>query len=253
MLLETYSKYNANLDFEGGFQTTQPVIGIMTTPVFYDTMKTDTFQWQHFSWETNVHFIHYAGSWAVPIRYDLSDEDLEALLDSVNGVFFSGGATPLIDMETGEMSFYYKHAKRVLEYMKRQKDEKGIDFPIFGICMGFEVIHYLANEDHKDTLSNVYIYNDSRKIDFTSDVSKVKEDTTLFENFPQTMIDKLANEDLTYHAHDWVIKTDTYKERKPLQDFYNILGTDTYKGEEFVVAVEGKHYPVSGTMFHPET
>lgn len=31
------------------------------------------------------------------------------------------------------------------------------------------------------------------------------------------------------------------------------MATDTHKGTEFVVAVEGKHYPVSGTMFHPET
>ena len=113
MLLESYSKYNANLDFEGGFQTTQPVIGILSTPIFYDNMKTDTFNYPHFTWETNVHFIHYAGSWAVPIRYDLSDNDLETLLDSINGVFFTGGATPLIDEKTGEMTDFYKFAKKV--------------------------------------------------------------------------------------------------------------------------------------------
>ena len=154
MLFETWSKYNENLDFESGFQETQPVIGILTTPVFDQVMRTDTFDYPHFTWETNVNFIHYAGSWAVPIRYDLNDADLEALLDSVNGVFLTGGATPLIDMETGEMSFWYKNAKKVWNYMKRQKDEKGIDFPLFGICQGFEVIHYLANEDHKKTLTH---------------------------------------------------------------------------------------------------
>ena len=157
MLMESFAKYNANLDITE-FQKSQPVIGIATTPVFYEFMRTDTFNYPHFTWETNLHFIHYAGNWAVPIRYDLSDEDLEKLLDSVNGVFFTGGATPLIDMETGEMSFFYKNAKKIWEYMKRQKDEKGIDFPIFGICQGFEVIHYLANEDHKKTLSNLVIY-----------------------------------------------------------------------------------------------
>ena len=102
MILESFGKYNSLLDFENGFQTTQPVIGIMSTPVFYDVMKTETFEYPHFTWETNVHFIHYAGSWAVPIRYDLPDDELEELLNSVNGVFFTGGATPLIDNETGE-------------------------------------------------------------------------------------------------------------------------------------------------------
>ena len=63
----------------------------------------------------------------------------------------------------------------------------------------------------------------------------------------------MAEEDLLYHAHDWVIKTDTYAERQPMRDFFNILATDEHNGEEFVVAVEGKHYPVTGVMFHPET
>ena len=53
----------------------------------------------------------------------------------------------------------------------------------------------------------------------------------------------------------WTIKTDTYKERKVLDDFFEILAYDKSEktGEEFVVAVEGKHYPVTGLMYHPET
>lgn len=31
------------------------------------------------------------------------------------------------------------------------------------------------------------------------------------------------------------------------------MAVDEENGEEFVVAVEGKHYPVTGVMFHPET
>jgi len=104
MLLETFKKYNRLLDFENGFQTTQPVVAIATTPIFVDQMNTSTFEYPHFTWETNVHFVHYAGSWAVPLSYDLSDEDLEELLDSVNGVFYAGGASSLVDRETGEFS-----------------------------------------------------------------------------------------------------------------------------------------------------
>jgi len=63
----------------------------------------------------------------------------------------------------------------------------------------------------------------------------------------------MGTDHILYHAHDWVIKTDTYAKRKPLADFFNILATDTINGEEFVMAIEGKKYPVSGVMFHPET
>ena len=219
MLLNTFGKYNARIDFEGGFQTNQPVIGIVTTPVFYEVMKTDTFDYPHFTWETNVNFLHYAGSWVVPVRYDLSDADLEKLLGSINGVFFAGGATDLIDMETGEQSFFYKHVKRIWNYMKRQKDEKGIDWPIFGICQGFEVIHYLANEDDKETLSKVVIYNDSRPLEFK--IEDVKHSQyQLFKPFPDELLLRMQSEKLLYHAHDWVIKTDTYKKREPLRNFF---------------------------------
>ena len=51
--------------------------------------------------------------------------------------------------------------------MKRQKDDKGIDFPIFGICQGFELIHFWANDDDKDTISNVTVKGESRPLDFT--------------------------------------------------------------------------------------
>ena len=60
-------------------------------------------------------------------------------------------------------------------------------------------------------------------------------------------------ENLAVHAHNWVVKTDTYKKSKPLRDFFDILATDEHEGEEFVLAVEAKHYPVTAVMFHPET
>ena len=223
--------------------------GIATTPLFFSQMRTDTFDYPHFSWDHNVNFVHYAGNWAVPVRWDLSDEDLYALLDSINGVYFAGGATELIDMETGEMSVFYKTAKRIWEYMKRQKDEKGIDWPIFGICQGFEVIHYLANEDDKHTLSNVTIYRESRRIHPTVDL---KHESSLFAAFPEELIRRMTTENLALHAHDWVITTETYKKREVLSDFFKVLAIDAHQGTEFVLAVEGKKYPVSGTMFHPE-
>lgn len=63
----------------------------------------------------------------------------------------------------------------------------------------------------------------------------------------------MGNEPLLYHAHDYVIATETYNKRSQLSDFFEILATDTYMGKEFVIAVEGKRYPVTGTMLHPET
>ena len=63
----------------------------------------------------------------------------------------------------------------------------------------------------------------------------------------------MGEKDLNLHAHTFVVTTDTYASRPELEDFYNVLGTDTHEGQEFVVAVEAKNYPINGVMFHPET
>lgn len=110
MLVETYAKYNSRLDFDEPFQQSKPVIGILTmdAAMFGAAARAqgpagkNVFDHDHFIWEGSVNTVHYAGSWAVPIRYDLDDEDLDELLASINGVLFTGGAMPLVDHDTGE-------------------------------------------------------------------------------------------------------------------------------------------------------
>ena len=91
--------------------------------------------------------------------------------------------------------------------MKRQKDEKGVNFPIFGICQGFELIHFLANDDDKDTLSDVHIEYESRPVNWT--VANLK-DYSLFRDFPDWILERMGNEKLAVHSHNWVVKTDAY-------------------------------------------
>lgn len=79
------------------------------------------------------------------------------------------------------------------------------------------------------------------------------EDYKLFSHFPEEALKEMETENLAFHAHRWVITTDTYESSSALTDFFHVLATDEEKGQEFVVAVEGKHYPVTGVMFHPET
>ena len=52
----------------------------------------------------------------------MADDDLYDLLDSINGIFFTGGATPLFDAVTGIPLVnepYWITAKKIFEYAKR--------------------------------------------------------------------------------------------------------------------------------------
>lgn len=68
-------------------------------------------------------------------------------------------------------------------------------------------------------------------------VDDLKKDSYVFEHFPDDLLEKMQNENILLHAHDWTIKTDTYAKSEALRDFFKIIATDTFYGEEFVVAV----------------
>ena len=75
----------------------------------------------------------------------------------------------------------------------------------------------------------------------------------MFKDFPNSLLHKMSKERLAYHAHDWTIAEDTYSKSEKLRDFFTILATDTEKETTFLIATEAKNYPISGSMFHPET
>lgn len=179
------AKYNGKLDLDR-LQVDIPVVGILTMPS-YD----EDFPFDHFSWEHNINFIQYAGTYAAVIKYNEADEDLYPLLDSLNGVYFTGGPLDLFDDDTNEPHTYYKTARKIFDYAKKENDAAR-PFPIFAICQGFEIIHLLANKDNfTDTMANVDIYASSRKLNFMD--RNPKETSKLMSGFPADLIEKMSS------------------------------------------------------------
>jgi len=119
--------------------------------------------------------------------------------------------------EDGSHTDYYKTAKRVYQYMIKQKDEHNIEWPILVICQGFEVIHYLTNDDKPDTLSKVEIYRKSLPLEWKIDEPK---STRFFKDFPEQMLEVMATEPVQVHAHTWVVKTNLYELNPAVADFF---------------------------------
>ena len=42
---------------------------------------TELFPYEHYVWEHNPNFVHYAGSYAIPVAYDVPEQELYSLLD----------------------------------------------------------------------------------------------------------------------------------------------------------------------------
>ena len=114
-----------------------PTIGIITQPV--SEAKKETFDYHDYILEVNDNFVSWAGSRTVAIPFDIAEKDLLPILDQINGVLLTGGQLTLID-EEGTQHPYYRTARRVIEYSKARKDERGEDWPVLGICQGLEVM-----------------------------------------------------------------------------------------------------------------
>ncbi len=111
-------------------------------------------------------------------------------------------------------------------------------------------MHWLANNDTYDTLTNVRIYRESRPYNWKVNA---KKESQMFKDFPRSLLHKMGTDKLALHAHDWTVATKTYQNNSLLTDFFNILATDTLNGTEFIMAVEAHKYPIYGVMNHPET
>eukprot|EP00051_Salpingoeca_urceolata_P034096 m.23506 g.23506 ORF g.23506 m.23506 type:complete len:211 (-) comp7205_c0_seq2:746-1378(-) len=86
-------------------------------------------------------WLEQSGLRVVPIRYDTPTAELDDLLDSLNGVLFTGGGLSLLPNTT-----YYHTAmhiyKRAIAY-----NDQGEVFPLHGTCMGFQLLNILTAED----------------------------------------------------------------------------------------------------------
>lgn len=126
------------------------------------------FPYAHYTWEHNINFIHYGGSFAGVVKYNLPDWELYPLLMSLNGIYFTGGPLDLFDKKTGKQHIYYQTARKIIKWAIT-RNSRGHHFPIFAICQGFEIMHLVMNDDRwDDTMEDVVdLYATSRPLIFS--------------------------------------------------------------------------------------
>merc|ERR1712216_71176 len=77
----------------------------------------------------------------VPIHYDAPAPETEALLSKLNGVLYCGGGSDL-----GNTSTYARAGKAIWDYALAA-NKRGIHYPVWATCLGFEQVAMLAAED----------------------------------------------------------------------------------------------------------
>ena len=184
-----------------------------------------------------VKFLEGAGARIVPLVPSMNETYTLATLKKLNGVFLPGGDG---DYETYARFLYAK----VLEL-----NDNGTYIPIWGTCMGFE---QLANftAHNGDPNEKFYLTHRSLPLQFIQD----PRDSQMFGSMSDEAF-LFENHNYTYNGHNWGIPPEKFVTDPGLAAMFTATAISVMPdgdGRQFVTAMEGKRYPVFGTLFHPE-
>jgi len=192
---------------------------------------------RHPNVDNYVRWIEMSGATVQVIPYNVSKKTLQDTLSQVNGVVWTGGA-----IETN----HYTEKQRMTFLTTLQNcfglaieyNDQGRNFPIWGSCLGFELLvllgsHYPLTQlfDHIQTHER----NGQDPIEFTSEPSRLKR------WFPAKLRKEMAKIPCATHHHK--LGFDIH----PLPHI-RIVSADS----GFVNMIEYKAYPFYGVQFHPE-
>eukprot|EP01135_Chromosphaera_perkinsii_P000263 Nk52_evm32s62 gene=Nk52_evmTU32s62 len=257
-----------------------PIIGILTKPNLDEPIK--KFGAAMIPAEY-VQWINSGGGRVMSIPYDADQDLLEVLFEQVNGLVFIGGETELI---APNQTTYYRAAKFLYE-LALEANLKGDYFPVWGTCLGFELMNIVQSGvkdgDHFKVLGSGFKSNNiSLPLHFlnqTTDASIIgaaerqgdgseiggekewkaqkkqgrRKDSRIFRDVPEHIIQAAEKRPLTMNFHHNGISVHTYENEEGIHDFYdNIALSRDLNARPFLAVIEGKKWPFYAVQFHPE-
>ena len=218
----------------------RPIIGIVSQPLHSDPGLS-------YIAASYVKFVEMAGGRAVPLKFGDATSEIDGLLDGLNGVLWPGGGADVGNTSSPYYQFAAHIWNRVIE-----KNDKGVKFPMWGTCLGFEFIHIMAS-GNTSMLECDYDAEDlPLRLDF---VPKARTTGELLARMSDGLYNALNSLPLTQNEHRCGVSPSSYEgaSGSKLSEFFDIKATNLDRNKkEFVSLVEGKKYPVWGMQAHPE-
>ncbi len=163
----------------------------------------------------------------------------------------------------------YGKAGSILYDLAIEANNNGDFFPVWGTCLGFELLLYLS-AGKKNYLTTCNSYNRALSLNFSSGETspsiifhfrllKIKctmlldaSTSKLYQTAPEGVKKTLSLEKSTSNFHHWCMTRENLT-RSDLDKFYKTLATSTDdRGLEFIATIEAINYPIWGLQFHPE-
>lgn len=242
MCIHHSAAYLDNLD-----NIRQPTIGIVTLPLTLYMRRrhpgaSGSIPSSYKKW------VEQTGSRAVVIPHFASKKILRKLVGQVNGLMFIGGGVRLYysfdDMPTRVM----KKLAYIYRLGLKQNTKNGGNFPIWGTCLGFEVI-LSAESKFTAKFTKVNSVNVLKQIQFMDENYR----GSYFEKaFRPEVKQYLQTHASSYYHHHNGMRVKDFIANKNLNRSFKVIAYYRKNGMRFVSAIQHRRYPIAGTQFHPE-
>eukprot|EP01059_Diplonema_ambulator_P018031 TRINITY_DN3019_c1_g1_i1.p1 TRINITY_DN3019_c1_g1~~TRINITY_DN3019_c1_g1_i1.p1 ORF type:complete len:315 (+),score=37.97 TRINITY_DN3019_c1_g1_i1:527-1471(+) len=219
--------------------TDRPIIAVWAHPLTESDQPPDTGEYIAASY---VKWLEAAGARVVPVRYNVSEDELKGIMGSVNGLVYPGGAVG--PSESARMALK----------LAMNANDNGDYFPVWGTCLGFEWLAMMVAEDATVIQSGFNSSNVSFALDLTTDASGAR---MFGGSSPEGLLiqQMLSNKSdpVTFNAHELGLSPDTFSKNEKLTSFFDVLSTNKdLNGRVFISTMEAKNYPIYATQWHPE-
>jgi gamma-glutamyl hydrolase len=222
----------------------RPVIGILSLSTELEKFPVNGTSYIAGSY---VQWVESGGARVVPIKLDAPISEISKVVQSVNGVLFTGGTADFFT-EDGQLTSYSSVGCFIFDLVKQLNDE-GVYFPLWATCLGYELINVCVSPYP----ATIGIFNGkpsyAAKINFTNEALNA----TLFNTDQGDWIKSIQTHqsiNLLNHAHG--IAPSTFY-NSTLSQFYKVLATGRdHSNTEYNAIIEAHNYPIYGNQYHPE-
>ena len=184
-------------------------------------------------------WVEQMGARAVAIPHWASIGEISSMLSQVNGILLPGGATSL-KTNTGKPSKYTRQVERILA-IAYQQAELGGHFPIWGTCLGFEMIVNTFSNREVERMK-IKTFNTNKKLIW---VEKNYKNSTFAKTLSPKSKKSISNNAISYFEHFWGIEKKNFESNKKLKDF-RVLAYYEKEKKQIVSAIQHKSLPIFG-------
>ncbi|XP_065213627.1 gamma-glutamyl hydrolase-like [Planococcus citri] len=220
----------------------RPIIGILVqefTP--HDEFIDDKNETAGFVSASYVKAVECSGAKVVPIFIRQNHSYYERIMNSINGIVLPGGNASVTP------GFPYYDASATIFKIAQQMNDKGISFPIFGVCLGFQAMLNIHN-NNTDLLMQCDSIHETNNLEFVPDHTT----THLFSRFDREALLNLELLSITLNNHVFCIFPHNFTTSNLAKEWRMTSLSTTGKGLKFIASAEHVKYPFIGVQFHPE-